>query len=93
MLLRTSGPAPVFLARVLRVEARGLRNPYGLAFIPGTARLLVSEHGRDDLGLRRPPEELNLVPTAGRVRSYGFPACWGQGGPRCRGTRTCTCSA
>ena len=71
----------------LRVEARGLRNPYGLAFIPGTARLLVSEHGRDDLGLRRPPEELNLVPTAGRVRSFGFPECWGQGGRPCRGDR------
>src|SRR5215213_11415513 len=34
----------------LRVEARGLRNPYGLAVAPG-GRLLVSEHGRDDLGL------------------------------------------
>ena len=86
---RLSGTVVSFLpdGSGLRVEARGLRNPYGLAFIPGTARLLVSEHGRDDLGLRRPPEELNLVPTAGRVRSYGFPACWGQGGARCRGTR------
>jgi glucose/arabinose dehydrogenase len=71
----------------LRVEARGLRNPYGLAFIPGTADLLVSEHGRDDLGLQRPPEELNLVPTTGPVGSYGFPGCWGQGGPPCRGKR------
>ena len=71
----------------LRVEATGLRNPYGLAFIPGTARLLVSEHGRDDLGLRRPPEELNLIPTLGRVRWFGFPQCWGQGGRSCRGAR------
>jgi glucose/arabinose dehydrogenase len=69
----------------LRVEASGLRNPYGLAFIPGTARLLVSEHGRDDLGLNRPPEELNLVRTDGRVRWFGFPQCWGQGGRPCRG--------
>jgi glucose/arabinose dehydrogenase len=86
---RRSGTVVSFLpdGSDLRVEARGLRNPYSLAFIPGTARLLVSEHGRDDLGLRRPPEELNLVPTAGRVRSYGFPECWGQGGPRCRGAR------
>lgn len=71
----------------LRVEATGLRNPYGLAFIPGTARLLVTEHGRDDLGLHRPPEELNVIPTRGRVRWFGFPECWGQGGRRCRGAR------
>jgi glucose/arabinose dehydrogenase len=71
----------------LRVEATGLRNPYGLAFIPGTARLLVSEHGRDDLGLRRPPEEVNLIPTRGRVRWFGFPECWGQGGRPCRRAR------
>jgi len=71
----------------LRVEARGLRNPYGLAFIPGTSRLLVSEHGRDDLGPSQPPEELNLVRTRGRPRWYGFPECWGQGGAACRGAR------
>ena len=47
----------------------------------------MSEHGRDDLGLRRPPEELNLIPTGGRVRWFGFPECWGQGGRACRGAR------
>src|SRR5215208_2232991 len=74
----------------LRVEARGLRNPYGLAVVQGgngvRGRLLVSEHGRDDLGLRSPPDELNLVELRGRARSYGFPACWGQGGAACRRT-------
>src|SRR5215218_3795182 len=69
----------------LRVEARGLRNPYGLAVAPGGGRLLVSEHGRDDLGLHSPPDELNLVEARGRARWYGFPACWGQGGAPCRG--------
>jgi glucose/arabinose dehydrogenase len=72
----------------LRVEARGLRNPYGLAVdTVGTrpARLLVSEHGRDDLGLHSPPDELDLVTLRGRARWYGFPGCWGQGGPACRG--------
>ena len=68
----------------LRVEARGLRNPYGLAFAPG-GRLLVSEHGRDDLGLHKPPDELNLVEPRGRARWYGFPECWGQGGAPCLG--------
>src|SRR5215212_1965897 len=69
----------------LRVEARGLRNPYGLAVAPG-GRLLVSEHGRDDLGLHEPPDELNLVSPRGGARSYGFPGCWGQGGAACHGT-------
>jgi glucose/arabinose dehydrogenase len=74
----------------LRVEARGLRNPYGLAVAPGGTgvpdALLVSEHGRDDLGLHSPPDELNLVRLRGPARSYGFPECWGQGGAACRGT-------
>src|SRR3954447_2564177 len=70
----------------LRVEARGLRNPYGLAVAPDGRRLLVSEHGRDDLGLHSPPDALDLVDPGGRARSYGFPACWGQGGAPCRGT-------
>jgi len=74
----------------LRTEARGLRNPYGLAVGVGgdgvRGRLLVSEHGRDDLGLHSPPDELNLVDPRGRARSYGFPECWGQGGAPCRGT-------
>jgi glucose/arabinose dehydrogenase len=69
----------------LRVEARGLRNPYGLAVAPGGHGLLVSEHGRDDLGLHSPPDELNLVDPRGPARWYGFPQCWGQGGAPCRG--------
>ena len=73
----------------LRVEARGLRNPYGLAVGVGgddvRGRLVVSEHGRDDLGLHSPPDELNLVAPRGRARWYGFPGCWGQGGAPCRG--------
>ena len=90
----SQGPSPLSAAvisfrrsgRGVRVEARGLRNPYGLAFIPGTSTALVSDNGRDDLGPTRPPDELNLF-TAGRSRPphFGFPGCWGQGGPRCRG--------
>jgi glucose/arabinose dehydrogenase len=71
--------------RGVRVEARGLRNPYGLAFVPGTRDLLVTDNGRDDLGLGRPPDELNVVRTTLRGSAwYGFPGCWGQGGRACR---------
>ena len=72
--------------RALRVEARGLRNPYGLAFVPGTSRLLVSDNGRDDLGLFRPPDELNLVDVRRGIASYGFPECSRGSEPACRRT-------
>ncbi|MGI8512200.1 MAG: PQQ-dependent sugar dehydrogenase [Solirubrobacteraceae bacterium] len=71
--------------RAVRVEAHGLRNPFGLAFIPGTRDLLVSDNGRDDLGLSGPPDELNLVRTAGPARDFGFPRCPAPGGGDCRG--------
>lgn len=72
--------------RGVRVEARGLRNPYGLAFVPGTSHVLVSDNGRDLLGQDVPPDELNLVDVARPPRDYGFPGCWEQGGRACRGT-------
>jgi glucose/arabinose dehydrogenase len=71
----------------LQVEATGLRNPYGLAFVPGTTTLLISDHGRDDLGLRRPHEEVNLVDVTGPAPDFGFPECFGQGGAACAGTQ------
>jgi glucose/arabinose dehydrogenase len=71
----------------LRIEAKGLRGPFGLAFIPGTASLLVTDDGRDDLGVRRPPDELNLVRDVTRAApDFGFPGCYGQGGTACAGT-------
>lgn len=73
--------------RGLRIEARGLRNPYGLAFAPDGATLLVSDNGRDGLGNNRPPEELNRFTVASGVPHFGFPRCWGRGGGRCGGTR------
>ena len=71
----------------LRIEARGLRNPYGLAFAPDGRTLLVSDNGRDDLGNGRPPEELNQFSVEGPAPHFGFPRCWGSGGGRCGGTR------
>lgn len=71
----------------LRREAVGLRNPYGLAFVPGTDRLLVTDHGRDDLGAFRPPEELDALAVGGAVEDFGWPSCWGRGGGSgCAGT-------
>ncbi len=68
-----------------RLEATGLRNPYGLAF--SGRRLLVTDNGRDDLGAFRPREELNAFDPSGAVADFGFPGCHGQGGTACRGTR------
>lgn len=64
------------------LEARGLRNPYGLAW--WGRRLLVTDNGRDDLGLTRPPDELNAFNPSGPVARFGFPGCYDQGGAACR---------
>lgn len=57
----------------LRVFATGLRNPYGLAFEPGTGRLFVSVNNRDDLGRFEPAE---AIVVARRGARYGWPDCW-----------------
>jgi glucose/arabinose dehydrogenase len=73
--------------RGLRIEADGLRNPFGLDFAPDGRTLYVSDNGRDDLGNDRPPEELNRFDVTGSVPHFGFPRCWGRSGGRCGGTR------
>lgn len=57
----------------LRVEARGLRNPFGLAIDPLTRRLYASVNQRDDLGPAEPAETVVEI-RAGR--RFGWPACW-----------------
>jgi glucose/arabinose dehydrogenase len=57
----------------LRVFARGLRNPFGLAFQPGTGRLFVSVNNRDDLGTWEPAE---TIVVARRGANFGWPRCW-----------------
>lgn len=71
----------------LHIEARGVRGPFGLAFIPGTASLLLGDNGRDDLGATRPPDELNLIRdvTKGAV-DFGFPGCADAGNHVCATT-------
>ncbi len=57
----------------LRVVARGLRNPYGLAFHPRTGALYASVNGRDDLGGSEPAETIVRVRQGAR---FGWPGCW-----------------
>jgi glucose/arabinose dehydrogenase len=59
--------------RDLRVVARGLRNPFGLAVDPATGRLFASINERDDLGSGEPAETVVEVKQG---RRYGWPNCW-----------------
>jgi glucose/arabinose dehydrogenase len=60
----------------LRVVARGLRNPYGLAFRPGTNRLYASVNGQDKLGTDADPEPAEMVVAVNHGAFYGWPRCW-----------------
>lgn len=60
----------------LRVRARGLRNPYGLAFQPGTGRLYASVNGQDELGTKSDPEPAEMAVVIRRGAFYGWPRCW-----------------
>src|SRR5829696_5708140 len=64
----------------LRILARGLRNPYGLAVDPATGRLYASVNERDDLGDREPAETIVELRDG---RDFGWPRCW----PSHRGKR------
>jgi glucose/arabinose dehydrogenase len=66
----------------LRLYAGRIRAPVGLAYVPGTADLLATMNQRDDLGAATPGDWLALVRQG---QSWGFPGCYGQGGPACRG--------
>jgi glucose/arabinose dehydrogenase len=55
-----------------RVVAHGLRNPFGLAVQPRTARLFASVNGQDELGGAEPAEAVVVVR---RGADYGWPRC------------------
>src|SRR5688572_76117 len=55
------------------IYAKGLRNPFDLAFHPVTGDLFATDNGRDDLGMEAPLEELNHIIQSG---DYGYPDCW-----------------
>lgn len=59
--------------RDLRVVARGLRNPYGLAVDPKTNRLYASVNERDELGTNEPAETIVEIRQG---RHFGWPRCW-----------------
>lgn len=54
------------------IYARGLRNPVGIAFRPGTVELWATNNGRDMLGDDQPPETVNLVRQGD---DFGWPRC------------------
>lgn len=57
------------------IVARGLRNPYDLAFHPADGSLWATDNGRDDLGADV-PDELDLIQPG---KHYGYPDCYGKG--------------
>ena len=66
----------------VRVDAKGIRAPIGLAYFPGSTDLLVTMNHRDDLGDKTPGDWLSVVHPGD---SFGFPDCYGQGGSACTG--------
>jgi glucose/arabinose dehydrogenase len=66
----------------LRLYAQRIRAPVGLAFVPGTSKLLVTMNQRDDLGAATPGDWLAEVRQG---QDWRFPGCYGQGGPACAG--------
>ena len=68
------------------IFATGLRNPFDIAFQPGTGELFATDNGRDQLGMDNPLEELNHILQG---KDYGYPYCWNDGNqPGCEDTVT-----
>jgi glucose/arabinose dehydrogenase len=65
----------------LRLVARGIRAPFGLAYT-ASGELLASMNQRDDLGAKTPGDWLAVVKQG---QDWGFPDCYGQGGAACAG--------
>lgn len=61
-----------------KVFAGGLRNTIGFGWHPKTGELWGMDHGIDDLGDDKPPEELNRIEEGA---NYGWPFLWGDNQP------------
>ncbi len=66
----------------LRLYARRIRAPFGLAYFPGTSDLFVTMNQQDNLGARTPGDWLAIVREG---QDWRFPDCYGQGGAACAG--------
>lgn len=66
----------------LRLYAGRIRAPFGLTLFPGTSELFVTMNQQDNLGALTPGDTLGLVKEG---QQWGFPSCYGQGGPACAG--------
>jgi glucose/arabinose dehydrogenase len=60
----------------LRIVATGLRNPFGLAFRPGTDRLYATVNGQDNLPNPSSSEPAEMLVLVERGADYGWPRCW-----------------
>ncbi len=66
----------------LRIYASRIRAPFGLAYFPGSSDLFVTMNQQDNLGALTPGDTLGIVREG---QEWGFPDCYGQGGPACVG--------
>src|SRR2546426_5884293 len=57
----------------LEVFAKGIRNSVGFDWHPVTKELWFTDNGRDEMGDKLPPDELNYAPRPGM--NFGFPDC------------------
>ena len=71
---------PARASATLVVEARGLRNPYDVAFRPGTSEVWFATNGPD---AQDPYGEdlLHKTDVRGATTDFGFPACVYKAGP------------
>ena len=66
----------------VRVYAKGIRAPFGIAYDRASGALITSMNQRDDLGAKTPGDWLGVVRSG---QNWHFPACYGQGGGVCAG--------
>jgi glucose/arabinose dehydrogenase len=56
----------------ITVLAKGMRQPWQFAFVPGHSGPLVTDLGQENLGKKRPPDRIVEIKAGA---DYGFPSC------------------